>query len=151
MEYRKVDSLFENVLDNVTEVEKLNEKAYTENECGDDIRILQVYKASMNDGLAFEQCLWAESDMYFLDVSIEKKLLGECSEDKFLKYLEDKGFYLEKVEESDGTRWRYCGFTDMDDVYRISYYQEEDEEEFATALNQFLAEVLGTRGEDDEI
>ena len=46
MEYRKVDSLFESVLENVTEAKSMIEKPYIENECGDDIRILQLYNVS---------------------------------------------------------------------------------------------------------
>lgn len=143
MEYRKVENLFGEVLENVTEVESLIEKPYTENQCGDDIRILQMYKIVMKDGTELEHCFWAESDMYFLDISIDKNLLGSCGKDGFLKYLAGKGFYLENVQEAQGTRWRFCGPSEKEDVYRISYYQEEDEEEFAASLKQFLQEVLG--------
>ena len=128
MEYRKVDSLFESVLENVTEAKSMIEKPYIENECGDDIRILQLYNVSLKDGITFEQCLWAESDMGVVDISIDKKMLGECGEDEFLKYLKDQGFYLESVEDASGIRWRYCGLIDMDDVYRIQYYREDDDE-----------------------
>ncbi len=127
MEYMKVDSLFDSVLENVTEAKSLIEKPYIENQCGDDIRILQLYMVSLKDGKEFEQCFWAESGMCFVDISIDKKLLGECSEDEFLKYLAGQGFYLENVEDAAGTRWRYCGFIENEDVYRIQYYREDDE------------------------
>ncbi|MGN0712691.1 MAG: hypothetical protein ACI4LJ_02825, partial [Anaerovoracaceae bacterium] len=57
------------------------------------------------------------------DFSIEKKMFDESGKGDFLNYLENKGFFLENIEEESGVRWRYCKQIDRNDVYRIQYYR----------------------------
>ena len=121
--YRKVKNLVENAAKNVVSTRKLAEKPYTIDDYGDTIYIHEQVMLTMDDGIEIEGCLWGEADMCLYDFSIEKKMFDESGKGDFLNYLESKGFFLENIEESSGTRWRYCEQIEQNDVYRIQYYR----------------------------
>lgn len=122
MEYKKVASLLGGITDNIKETKNLIKRPYYENQCGDNILILQLYMITMNDGMEVEMCMWAEADMLFVDISIEKKMFDESGRSDFLAYLESMGFYLENVEDAAGFRWDYCDPGERKDIYRSQYY-----------------------------
>lgn len=122
MEYKRVKALLGNITDNVAEAKNLIKRPYYENQMGDNILIMQLYMLTMNDGMEIEKCVWAEADMLFVDISIDKKMFDESGNTDFLKYLESVGFYLENVQDAAGYRWEYHGLWEREEVYRITYY-----------------------------
>lgn len=57
---------------------------------------------------------------------LSKQLFDSKVKTDFLTYLKDKGLYLENLKDKY-SRWHYCGIVAKDDVYRIQYYEEDDD------------------------
>ena len=122
-EYKEVESIFSGLNSHVVNSKSLIERPYRDENVFIEGRILET----LDDGMEIELCLWTDCDchMSFWDVSIGKELFDAKGKD-FLSYLKDKGLYLENVKEKYG-KWHYCGLIEKDDVYRIQYYEENDE------------------------
>ncbi len=68
-----------------------------------------------------------DTRLSFWDVSIDKTLFQEKTTTDFRSYLKEKGFHLENVQDRFGGKWHYCGLIDMEKVYRIQYYQDNND------------------------
>lgn len=122
-EYKEVESIFSGLNSHVVNSKSLIEHPYRDEDVFIEAQILET----LDDGTKIELCLWTDCDchMSFWDVSVNKKSFDEKEID-FLSYLKDKGLYLENVKDKYG-KWRYCGLTEKDDVYRIQYYEADGE------------------------
>ena len=124
-EFKEVDTLFALVEPFVKDSRSLIKRPYRDEDVIIEAQILDT----MNDGMEVELCLWTdcESHASFWDVSIDKTLFQEKKTTDFLSYLKEKGFHLENVQDRFGGRWHYCGLIDMEKVYRIQYYQDNND------------------------
>ena len=122
--FREVDSIFDEVQPFVTDSRSLIDSPYRDGDAFIEGQIVQT----LDDGLEVELCLWTdcESHASFWDVSIQKARFDETATVDFLSYLKEKGFYLENIKDRFGGKWHYTGPIDMEKVYRIQYYQDED-------------------------
>lgn len=124
-EYREVEGLFSGLDQYKVASRSLIEGPYKD---GDEVLIEAQILETLDDGMEIELCLWTDCGWHlsFWDVSIEKGIFDSKAEIDFLSYLRDKGIYLENVKDKYG-RWRYCGEKTKEKVYRIQYYEEEDD------------------------
>ena len=134
MTYKKVGNLLEKITENVAASRSLIEKPYVMDDHGDKIFIHQQVLLTMKDGMKIEKCVWSEADMLLTDISIDKNMFDESGHDSFKKYLESMGFYLENVHTEEGIRWRYCGRIPDENVYRLQYYREDEDNEIEHLL-----------------
>lgn len=125
-EYRKVDSIISGLESHIAASRSLIERPYKDYDEG--VFIEGKILMTLDDGIEIELCLWTDCECHisFWDVSIEKQLFDSKVKTDFLTYLEDKGLYLQNIEDKYG-RLRYCGIIEKDDVYRIQYYEEDDD------------------------
>ena len=121
-EYKEVESIFSELESHVVSSESLIERPYLDEYAFIEGKILE----RLDDGTEIELCLWTDRElqMSFWDVSIDKKIFD--AEEDFLSYLKERGLYLEDIKDKY-SRWHYCGLIPNDDVYRIQYYEEEDD------------------------
>ena len=135
-EFKEVDTLFALVEPFVKDSRSLIKRPCRDEDVIIEAQILDT----LDDGMEIELCLWTdcESHASFWDVSIDKALFQEKTAiDKtlfqekaatdFLNYLKEKGFHLENVQDRFGGKWHYCGLIDMEKVYRIQYYQDNND------------------------
>ena len=124
-EFKEVDTLFALVEPFVKDSRSLIKRPYRDEDVIIEAQILDT----LDDGMEIELCLWTdcESHASFWDVSIDKILFQEKTATDFLSYLKEKGFHLENVQDRFGGRWHYCGLIDMEKVYRIQYYQDNND------------------------
>ena len=121
-EFKKVDSMFEGLNSNMVERKSLIERPFR----ADGILVECQILYTLNDGMHVEICLWDSDEMAFWDVSIDKKEFDASGNTDFLKYLSDKGVYLEDVKVERGGKWQYCGIAENDEFYRIQYLEIDD-------------------------
>ena len=124
--YKEVDGMFSEFESHVVESRSLIEKPYKDDE--EDVYIWAQIVKTLDDGMEVELCLWTDCDSHlsFWDVSINREPFDSKAKTDFLTYLRDKGLYLENVKEGF-CRWNYRGVIAMENVYRIQYYQEDDD------------------------
>ena len=124
-EFKEVDTLFALVEPFVKDSRSLIKRPYRDEDVIIEAQILDT----LDDGMEIELCLWTdcESHASFWDVSIDKTLFQEKTVTDFPNYLKEKGFHLENVQDIFGGRWHYCGLIDMEKVYRIQYYQDNND------------------------
>ncbi len=122
-EYKEVEHIFSELNNHVVSSKSLIEHPYLNKGVFIEGQILET----LDDGMEIELCLWTDCDwhMSFWDVSINKELFDKKEKD-FLSYLKDKGLHLENVKEKY-SKWHYCGLIERDDVYRIQYYEEDED------------------------
>ncbi len=86
-----------------------------------DVIIQNESRITMSDGQEIELCFWCESDIYLVDVSVDKKKYDMAGTGmSFERYMLNKGMYTENIEDVNG-RWRYCEPIEHKDVYRLQY------------------------------
>lgn len=126
MEYRKVELMFRELILNAVKCEWISKRPYRPDE-NDDVIILNESRITMSDGQQIELCFWHESDIYMVDVSVNKKKYDKAATGmSFERYMLNKGMYVENIEDVNG-KWRYCGPIECKDVYRLQYVWNGDE------------------------
>ena len=123
-EYKEVDYIFSKLSSHVVESRSLIEHPYRDDDVLIEGQILEI----LDDGMEVELCLWTECALHmsFWDVSIDKEQFDSKINETFLEYLKNKGLYLENIRDKYG-RWKYCGIIEKEDVYRIQYYEMDDD------------------------
>ena len=126
MEYRKVELMFGELIMNAVKCEWISKRPYRLYE-DSDVIIQNESRIKMSDGQEIELCFWCESDIYLVDVSVDKKKYDMAGTGmSFERYMLNKGMYTENIEDVNG-RWRYCGSIEHKDVYRLQYVWNGDE------------------------
>ena len=121
---REVDNIFSELEKFTVASKSMIERPYRD---GDVFIGAQIIK-TLDDGMEVELCQWTDCDlqMSFWDVSIDKQMFDIKARKGFTQYLMEKGLFLENVKDKY-SRWRYCGLIERDDVYRIQYYEVEED------------------------
>ena len=122
--YRKVETMFDSLLENSTnyEIMKGYPKTYPEQDYTED----NVVMMTMKDGTIIEICDWHDGDIYVRDFSVEKTAIDKVHDCSFEKYAESMGMYVEDIEVH-GVKWHYVNQGEKCGSYRLQYYIECDD------------------------
>ena len=97
MEYRKVELMFGELIMNAVKCEWISKRPYRLDE-DSDVIIQNESRIKMSDGQEIELCFWCESDIYLVDVSVDKKKYDMAGTGmSFERYMLNKGMYTENI------------------------------------------------------
>ena len=120
-----VNTLFDGIKRNAAEIDCKAEAPFKDGEVSVGFR--DVY--TLKDGMHVELCHWWMEGMSFWDLSIDKEEFDKSGNKDFLTYLDSIGVYLDSVLDRFACQWRYCGIQPNDEVYRIQYYLENEDDD----------------------